>query len=176
MHAFIEDNCERIIFEHENETDCRKNDIKAGDNEDDKTIKTSNKWNEKAAQGQNNNYCPEYECGPISEEDFNEFCCVDEYQDQRQPEYAGDQQGYRQDEGSQYEPIMPQPTNEMHKAYLDRVLMDEGWQPNWTATRYTTRGAAWQAISEQPWVQQTRRMEQDNKSTPENMAKTRLPP
>ena len=47
VHVFIEDNCEQIIFEHENETDCRKNDIKAGDNEDDKTIKTSNKWNEK---------------------------------------------------------------------------------------------------------------------------------
>ena len=43
VHAFIEDNCEQIIFEHENQTDSEKNDIKAGDNDDDKTIKTSNK-------------------------------------------------------------------------------------------------------------------------------------
>ena len=52
VHAFIEDNCEQIIFEHENVTDSRKNDIKTGDKDDDKTIKTSNKWNREAAQGQ----------------------------------------------------------------------------------------------------------------------------
>ena len=133
VQAFIEDNCEQIIFEHENETDSRKNDIKAGDNEDDKTIKASNKWNREAVQGQNNHYCPEYECDPISEEDFNEFCCVDEYQDQgqqeytgneqggyddecldqRQLEYAGDQQGYNQNKYYENEPVMPQPTIEM---------------------------------------------------------------
>ena len=187
VNAEIQNNCEQIIFEHENETNSRKNDIKAGDNEDDKTIKASNKWNREAVQGQNNHYCPEYECDPISEEDFNEFCCVDEYQDQgqqeytgneqggyddecldqRQLEYAGDQQGYSQEEYYEYETVMPQPTNDMK---------DCRWQPNWNTTKCTTRGAAWQAIREQPWVQQTRRMDRDNKYTPENMAKTRLPP
>ena len=31
-------------------------------------------------------------------------------------------------------------------------------------------------MCQQPWVKQTRKMDRDNKYTPENMAKTKLPP
>ena len=216
VHAFIEDNCDQIIFEHAYETDSRRNGIKAGDNEDDKTIKTSNRWNRKATnaafggqQEQDDHYCPEYEYDPISEEEFDDFCCVNEYQnqeqqeyicneqdgygdlsgneDQRHLEYAGDQQGCNRDIYVENEHEIPQPTSGMedssagqticqHKEYLDRVLMDDEWQPNWNSKRYATRGTAWQTICQQPWVQQTRRMDRDNRYTPENMVKTRITP
>ena len=79
VHAFIEDNCEQIIFEQENKTDSRRNDIKAGDTDEDKTIQTSNRWNAANAavagqQEQDNHYCPEYEYDPVTEEEFDEFC------------------------------------------------------------------------------------------------------
>ena len=235
VHAFIEDNCEQILFEHENKTDSRKNDIKAGDDEEDKTVKTSNKWNREATnaafdgqQEQDYNYCPEYEYDPVTEEAFDDFCCIDEYQDpeqlertcneqdgygdmygnedQRQLEYAGDQQSCNRDTYFENESEMPQPTIEMedsttgqtfcphkalldrilkdeesagqttcqHKAYLDRWLMDEEWQPTWNNRRYATRGTAWQTICRKPWVQQTRRMDRDDRYTPENLAKIRV--
>ena len=61
---------------------------------------------------------------------------------------------------------MSQPTN---------GRMDERWQPNWSKN-YATRGTAWQTMCQQPWVQQTRRMDRDDRYTPENMAKTRVAP
>ena len=97
--------------------------------------------------------------------------CMYGNQDQRQLEYAGDQQGCSQDVCYDQVPIqyqqMPQPTN---------VMMDERWQPKCSNTNYATRGTARQIICQQPWVQQTRRMDRDDRYTPKNMEKTIVAP
>ena len=178
--------------------DYRGIDIKAGDSDDDKTVIASNTWEEHAMYAGRDGHYEEFEQydswndgysrpdgewdeswaendpEPPMYEEYQYQCPpppdyqnMNEDEERWQPEYTCNEQGYSRDTRHEYVPEMPQPTIEMESNI---------WQPNWSNAQYAGQGAAWQTICKQPWVQQTRRMSRDDRYTPENMAKTRIPP
>ena len=139
--------------------------IKAVDGDEDRTVIASNTWEEHAMYAGRDGHHEELgQYDPWN----NSYSRPDDEWDDSWAENDPEPLMYNE---HQYQcpppPKMPQPTIEMES---------NRWQPNWSNAQYADRGAAWQTICKQPWVQQTRRMSRDDRYTPENMTTKRIPP